>query len=52
MAGAERIAFSARTRINRRDFDLNYNALIEAGGVVVGDEVRINLEISAVRQPN
>jgi polyisoprenoid-binding protein YceI len=47
--GAERIGFSATTRINRREFELNYNAVLETGGVVVGDEVRIHLQVAGVR---
>jgi polyisoprenoid-binding protein YceI len=48
--GKERIGFSAQTSINRHDFNVRWNAVLEAGGVVVGDTVRINLEIEAVRQ--
>ena len=42
--------FSARTKINRKDFRLTWNAALETGGVLVGDEVRINLEIEAIQQ--
>jgi polyisoprenoid-binding protein YceI len=48
--GAERIGFTAETSINRKDFGLNYNAVLETGGVVVGDKVKITLHIEAVRQ--
>jgi polyisoprenoid-binding protein YceI len=47
--GNDRIAFSASTRIDRRDFGLNYNAALETGGAVVGHEVKITIEIEAVR---
>jgi polyisoprenoid-binding protein YceI len=49
--GFEVAGFSARTRINRKDYGLNWNAALETGGVLVGDEVRINLEVEAIRQP-
>lgn len=47
--GKQRAAFTATTTINRRDFGLNWNGVIEAGGVVVQDKVRITLHIAAVR---
>ena len=42
--------FSAKTRLNRKDFGLNWNAALETGGVLVGDEIKINLEVEAVQQ--
>jgi polyisoprenoid-binding protein YceI len=48
--GLQRAAFSAQTELNRKDFGLNWNALIEAGGVAVGDKIRVTLNIAAVRQ--
>jgi polyisoprenoid-binding protein YceI len=48
--GKQRAAFTATTEINRTDFGVNYNAAIETGGVVVGDKVKITLNISAVQQ--
>jgi len=48
--GKQRMAISAETTINRKDFGVNWNGLIEAGGVVVGDRVRIMLDIAAVRE--
>ena len=47
--GKQRAAFSATTRVNRKDFGLNWNGVIEAGGVVVQDNVKIALHISAVK---
>lgn len=47
--GNVRAGFSASTVINRHDFGLNWNKALETGGVVVGDEVEINLEIQAVK---
>ncbi|GAA0433320.1 YceI family protein [Lentibacillus halophilus] len=45
MTGDEAAGFSGSTKINREDFGLTWNAALEAGGVVVGDEVKINIEI-------
>src|SRR3954467_12965531 len=46
--GGTRAGFSATTEINRQDFGVNWNAAIEAGGVVVGDKVTLHLEVEAV----
>jgi polyisoprenoid-binding protein YceI len=46
--GNERIGFNATTRIDRRDFDLTWNQALETGGVLVGNDVKISLEIQAV----
>lgn len=48
--GATRAAFEASTKINRKDFGLNWNKLLETGGLVVGDEVKITLEIEGVQE--
>jgi polyisoprenoid-binding protein YceI len=48
--GNERIGAVATTTINRTDFGLNWNQALEAGGVVVGEEVTINLELQLVKQ--
>ena len=48
--GGERVGFSARTTIDRRDFGLTWNQALETGGVVVGEKVEIGLEIEAVRR--
>lgn len=47
--GNERAGFSASTKINRQDFGLSYNSVLEAGGLVVGDEVKITLEIEGIK---
>lgn len=41
-------AFSASTKINREDFNLTWNVLLEAGGMLVSKEVTINMEVQAV----
>jgi polyisoprenoid-binding protein YceI len=48
--GYERIAYSATTKINRKDFGANWNQALETGGVLVGDELDIRLTIQAVAQ--
>lgn len=49
--GQERAAFEGEVTLNRRDFGLNWNAAIEAGGFLVGDEVKVSLSVQAVAQP-
>ena len=48
--GYERIAYSATTKINRKDFGANWNQVLETGGVLVGDELEIRLTVQAVAQ--
>jgi polyisoprenoid-binding protein YceI len=48
--GHRRAAFSAKTSVDRRDFGLQWNQLLEAGGVMVGERVDIELEIEAVAE--
>lgn len=48
--GNEKIGFSVSGKINRKDWGLNWNAALEAGGVMVSDEVRINAEVQFVKQ--
>ena len=38
-------AFSATTKINRGEFGLNYNAALEAGGVLIGDDIKLSIEL-------
>jgi polyisoprenoid-binding protein YceI len=45
--GNEKIAFEAETTINRKDYGLNWNATLETGGFLVGDDVKISLSIQA-----
>lgn len=46
--GATRAGFSAATEINRRDFGIDLHMPLDGGGAVVGDKVRVQLEIEAV----
>jgi polyisoprenoid-binding protein YceI len=49
--GGTRAGFTATGEINRRDFGVNFNAVMETGGAVVSDKITIHLEIEAVLQP-
>lgn len=48
--GGVRAGFSARTSLDRKDFGLTYNQLLETGGVVVGETVEIGIEAEMVKQ--
>ncbi len=48
--GKERTAFIAEGEINRKDFNMTWNKALEAGGFVVGDKVRIILEVEGIRK--
>jgi polyisoprenoid-binding protein YceI len=48
--GNQRAAFTAKTSIDRKDFGLTYNQVLETGGVMVGDRVEIEADIEAVKQ--
>jgi polyisoprenoid-binding protein YceI len=47
--GNTRIAVSANTKINRKDFGLTWNSALETGGILVGDEVTISLDVEFVK---
>ena len=47
--GNTRVAVSATTKINRKDFGLAWNAALETGGILVGDEVAITLDAEFVK---
>jgi polyisoprenoid-binding protein YceI len=48
--GNTKAGFTINGKINRKDFGLTWNAVTEAGGVVVSDEVRIAIEIQLIEQ--
>jgi len=48
--GNSRIGFSARGKIDRREFGLTWNQALEAGGFVVGDEIRISVDAEFTAQ--
>lgn len=47
--GKTRIGLSATTKINRKDYGLTWNAALETGGILVGDEVTITLDVQFVK---
>jgi polyisoprenoid-binding protein YceI len=49
--GGKRAGFVITGKINRKDFGLTWNAVLETGAVMVGDEITINCEIQLIQQP-
>jgi polyisoprenoid-binding protein YceI len=49
--GLLRVGINGHTKISRKDWGLTMNPLLETGGAVIGDEVKIELELEAVTQP-
>ena len=49
--GTQKALFSISGKINRKEWGLNYNALLEAGGVLVSEDVWIQCEVQLVKQP-
>ena len=47
--GGERIAFAAKTSIDRKDYGLVFNMPLEGGGVLVGEKVEISLDVQAMK---
>ncbi len=47
--GGERAGFSATGKIDRRDFGLTWNQALETGGLVVGNDIKLNLEVEAIK---
>ena len=47
--GSERVSFSAKTKVDRRDFGLTWNQVLEAGGVLVSNEIKISIAVQAAR---
>jgi polyisoprenoid-binding protein YceI len=50
MQGKQRAAFSATTSFNRKDYGLNWNVALEAGGWLVGEQVKINIDAEIVEE--
>lgn len=48
--GNERIGFAAQAKINRKDFGLTWNAALETGGFLVGEQVKLDIHIEAIKQ--
>lgn len=49
--GTESAGFNASTSINRKDWGLTWNQALETGGVLVGDEIKIDIELEIVKVP-
>jgi polyisoprenoid-binding protein YceI len=47
--GNQRAGFTATTQISRGEFGVNFNGVLETGGVIVSDKVKITLHIEAIR---
>ncbi|WP_416825645.1 YceI family protein [Ectobacillus polymachus] len=48
--GNEKAGFAVEGKLKRSDYSLTYNAALETGGVLIGDEVKISIELQAVKQ--
>ncbi|HSC35056.1 MAG TPA: YceI family protein [Thermodesulfobacteriota bacterium] len=48
--GNERTAFTAETKIDRKDFGITWNKTLDSGGLVVGDDVKIELEVEGIKK--
>ena len=49
--GTMSAGFSASGKLNRKDWGLNWNQALETGGVLVGEEIQLNIEVELVKQP-
>ncbi len=47
--GNERVGFSAKTSLDRKDFGLQWNQVLETGGVLVGEKVEVEIELEAIK---
>jgi len=48
--GDQRVGFSASTEVNREDWGLGWNVVLESGGLLVGKKIKIELNVEAIRQ--
>jgi polyisoprenoid-binding protein YceI len=49
--GNRRVSFEAQTKLNRKDYDLTWNQALEAGGFILGDDVKLEIGVEAVPAP-
>jgi polyisoprenoid-binding protein YceI len=49
--GNQRAAANATTKINRQDFGMKWNAVMDGGGLVVGDDVGITIDVEMTQKP-
>lgn len=47
--GNNRVGFEGTAEVNRKDWGINWNATLDAGGVMIGDKVTLDLDVSAIR---
>ncbi len=50
--GNDKVGFEASMRLNRKDFGLTWNAALETGGFLVGDDVDVTLNVQAAKAPD
>ena len=48
--GGQRVSFSAETRLDRREFGLQWNVALETGGILVSNDIRVTIEAQAVKE--
>jgi polyisoprenoid-binding protein YceI len=48
--GNEKAGFTITGKLNRKDFGLTWNAALEAGGVLVGEEIKLNIDVELLKQ--
>ena len=48
--GNDRVGISASAKLSRGDFNLTWNQALETGGVMVGDEVKLSIDVELIRQ--
>ena len=48
--GNSKVGFEISGKVNRKDFNLNWSAVTEAGGVVVSDDVKLHVNVQLVKQ--
>jgi polyisoprenoid-binding protein YceI len=48
--GGERMGFEAKGKVNRKDYGLNWNQALEAGGWLLGDDIKMSIEVQLVKQ--
>jgi polyisoprenoid-binding protein YceI len=48
--GGERAGFSTEIELNRKEFGMVWNAALDTGGFVLGDQVRLSIDLETVRQ--
>jgi polyisoprenoid-binding protein YceI len=48
--GGERMGFEAKGKINRKDFGLNWNQALETGGLLVGEDIKMSIEVELLKQ--